>query len=154
MLVMRHTCSGSRICHWNPPPICATVKIENSLGHTAPLPTGNTPWPLYGPTGLSPMQTLPKPTRLFFACADCSGTSVNVSVTATHDGETRPWVWHAVFPGTGEPPAEMLGSSAHFAEIEPHIRDKVKRLKTLTGVLEKSDEGVVAGNPNATTLAK
>lgn len=85
------------------------------------------------------MQTLPKPIRLFFACADCSGTPVNVSVTATRDGESRPWVWHAVFPGTGEPPAEMLGSSTRYSDIESDICAKVKRLTSLTGVLTKGE---------------
>ena len=105
--------------------------------------------PRRGPRGIRPglclaqpdshMQTLPKPIRLFFSCADCSGTPVNVSVTATRDGEIRPWIWHAVFPGTGEPPAEMLGSSSHFGEIEADICAKVSRLRSLTGVLAKAD---------------
>lgn len=85
------------------------------------------------------MRTLPKPMRLFFACTDCSGTPVNVAVTATRDGESHPWVWHAVFPGTGEPPAEMLGSSSHYSDIEPDICAKVKRLTSLTGIVTKGE---------------
>lgn len=85
------------------------------------------------------MHTLPKPMRLVFSCTDRSGAPVKVAVTATRDGESRPWVWHAVFPGTGEPPAEMLGSSIHFGEIESDICARVKRLKSLSGVLMKGE---------------
>lgn len=119
--------------------LCVTVEIENGLGHPAPPPTGNLPWPLNGLTGFPLMHTLPKPMRLFFSCADASGTPVNVTVTATRDSGSRPWIWHAVFPGTGEPPAEMLGSSMEYAEIEPNICARVKRLTSLTGVLTRDD---------------
>lgn len=75
------------------------------------------------------MHTLPKTLKLSFDCLDRAGTPVRAEVTVdpgAHEGRV---VWHAVFPGTGEPPAEMLGSSSDVGQVEADIAAKVATLQ-------------------------
>ncbi|UPG92767.1 hypothetical protein [Luteibacter aegosomatissinici] len=74
------------------------------------------------------MHTLPHPIHFSFQCQDRTGASLLAEVTATQDDASSPFVWHAVFPASGSPPAEMLGSSRSLADIRSDIQTKVRTL--------------------------
>lgn len=75
------------------------------------------------------MRTLPKPVRLWLRCKDRAGRSVFAAVTAGKDGDDSRAVWHAIFPGTGLPAGEMLGSSASLDEVADDVCARVAALE-------------------------
>ena len=98
------------------------------------------------------MNTLPRPMRLMFSCADRNGTQVYAVVTANQDIYDSRCVWHAVFSNTGEPPAEMMGSSENFSSIEADVCARVSRLQVVgyierpVGISHAQRRGDVAGH--------
>jgi hypothetical protein len=80
------------------------------------------------------MHTLPPPIRLSFACSDRTGTEVVADVTATQESGFKPWVWRAVFRGSGEPPAELMGASETSEQVEADICARVGTLQ-MVGVI-------------------
>lgn len=119
------------------PPVASYGFAENDIGHPAPVSTGMLPG-LFGPLEL-PMHTLPPPTPLSFACSDCTGANVVANVTATQESGFKPWVWRAVFHGSGEPPAELMGASEASEQIEADICARVRTLQ-MSGVIVPTPE--------------
>jgi hypothetical protein len=94
------------------------------------------------------MHTLPRPIHFSIECIDRTGTSLLAEVTATQDDADSPFVWHAVFPASGTPPAEMLGSSRSLADVREDIQSKVRRLLADGGVrVRAADPGTGSKSP-------
>jgi len=107
---------------------------ENDPRHARLWSTGNPPWPLNGLTRFLIMKTLPAPLRMTLHNADRLGHLVTAEVTATATAQDGKWIWHAVFSNTGEPPAEILGSSESLEAIEKDIAARVRRLQMVDAV--------------------
>ncbi|KAF1005239.1 MAG: hypothetical protein GAK28_03491 [Luteibacter sp.] len=75
------------------------------------------------------MHSLPKPVRLWLRCKDRAGRSVFAAVTAGKDEDASRAVWHAIFPGTGLPAGEMLGSSASLDDVADDVCARVASLE-------------------------
>lgn len=82
------------------------------------------------------MNTLPKLTHLSFECRDRTGAPVRAEVTVDPGAQEGRFVWHAVFPATGEPPAELLGSSSALGHVESDISARVSALQ-VSGAVDK-----------------
>ncbi|URL58697.1 hypothetical protein IM816_00720 [Luteibacter flocculans] len=89
------------------------------------------------------MNTLPHARRFRVPCTDRTGLALIAEVTATR--EHTSWFWHAVFPGTGVPPAEILGASRSFDEIATDICKRVSTLQAVGAVIEESGEADLDG---------
>jgi hypothetical protein len=125
--------------------------VENDIGHPEPMPTGMLPGLFPGPPEIF-MHTLPPPIRLSFACSDRIGTDVVADVTATQESGFKPWVWRAVFHGTGEPPAELMGASETSEQIEADVCARVRNLQMI-GVIVPSIELVSPAEGAAAEVA-
>lgn len=84
------------------------------------------------------MNTLPHARRFRIPCTDRTGLALIAEVVATR--EPGGWFWHAVFPGTGTPPAEMLGTSRSLNEVVTDICRRVSTLQATGVVIERLDE--------------
>ena len=59
--------------------------------------------------------------------------------------EPSGWFWHAIFPGTGVPPAEMLGASRSLDEVATDICKRVSTLQATGAVIEKLGDAGLDG---------
>lgn len=90
------------------------------------------------------MNNLPRPAVLIFDCVDRLGRTVQASVTVGAEADSGPFIWHAIFPGTGSPPAEILGSSTSIRNVRVDVSARVARLDSNLWI---SDPSAVPARP-------